>query len=85
MRELTQPVWIYAKAILFLMLGLLAATVLFWSQPEPRTIFLMIVMTWAFCRLYYFMFYVIEHYVDPGYRFSGVLSFLRYVVRRRNS
>jgi hypothetical protein len=26
---------------------------------------------------------VIEKYVDPGYRFSGLLSFLRYAARKR--
>jgi hypothetical protein len=32
---------------------------------------------------YYFAFYVIEHYVDPGYRFAGLWSFVRYVLRKR--
>ncbi len=31
---------------------------------------------------YYFAFYVIEHYVDPGYRFAGLWSFVRYVLRK---
>ena len=30
---------------------------------------------WCFCRFYYFAFYVIERYVDPGYKFSGLGSF----------
>jgi hypothetical protein len=34
-------------------------------------------------RAYYFAFYVIQHYVDPGYRFSGLFSFLRYFLRSR--
>jgi hypothetical protein len=37
----------------------------------------------GFCRSYYFAFYVIERYVDPGYRFSGLGSFVLYVVRGR--
>jgi hypothetical protein len=28
------------------------------------------------------MFYVIERYIDPSYRFSGVLSALRYLLGR---
>jgi hypothetical protein len=41
------------------------------------------VAVWGFCRSYYFAFYVIERYVDPGYRFSGLGSFLLYIVRGR--
>ncbi len=39
-------------------------------------------MVWAFCRAYYFAFYVIEHHVDPGYRFSGLISFVAYALRK---
>lgn len=35
---------------------------------------------WAFCRAYYFAFYVIEHYVDPHYRFAGLVDFLYYAL-----
>ena len=38
---------------------------------------------WAFCRAYYFAFYVIEHYVDGAYRFVGLWDFARYVMGRR--
>jgi hypothetical protein len=38
---------------------------------------------WCFCRFYYFAFYVIEHYVDPGYRFAGLWSFVRYLWVKR--
>jgi len=44
---------------------------------------LLAVAVWGFCRSYYFAFYVIERYVDPGYRFSGLGSFVLYVVRGR--
>ncbi len=30
---------------------------------------------WAFRCEYYFMFYVIEHYVDPAFKFVGSLIF----------
>ena len=38
---------------------------------------------WCFARCYYFAFYVIEHYMDPGFHFSGLWSFFRYLVKRR--
>jgi hypothetical protein len=40
---------------------------------------------WSFGRFYYFAFYVIEHYVDPGYRYAGIGSFLRYMMRHRKT
>jgi hypothetical protein len=48
-----------------------------------RSVALLVVAVWCFCRFYYFAFYVIERYVDPGYRFSGLVSFARYVLQRR--
>ena len=36
-------------------------------------------------RAYYFAFYVIERYVDPGFKFSGICSFFAYLVRKRHT
>jgi hypothetical protein len=45
-------------------------------------VLLLVITVWVFCRFYYFAFYVLEHYVDPGYRFAGLLSLARYLMRR---
>jgi hypothetical protein len=63
--------------------GLVSATFVFSEHPDLKTGFLMILMVWAFCRFYYFAFYVIERYVDPGYRFSGLLSFASYLIQKK--
>ena len=78
MLNLTSPALIKMKGILFLLLGLMSAVLLFLNQPTLEVGLLLILTIWCFCRFYYFAFYVIEHYVDPSYRFSGLLSFLRY-------
>jgi len=83
MRDLTSPAWIKAKGILFLLLGLLAAAPLFLERPTPRVALLLILAIWCFCRFYYFTFYVLERYVDPNYRFSGLLSLARYLLRKQ--
>jgi len=83
MKNLTSATWIKAKGILFLLLGLLSATLLFFAYPTLKTGFLIIIAVWSFCRFYYFAFYVIEHYVDPSYRFSGLLSFALYLIRKK--
>ena len=84
MKDLSNPFWIKFKGILFLMLGLLSSTLLLVEHPELKTVVLLGIAVWSFCRFYYFAFYVIEHYVDPSYRFAGLLSFVRYLVARRH-
>ena len=82
MRDLTDPRWIKVKGALFLFLGLLSAGLLLTEHPNVVDAVLLVICIWGFCRAYYFAFYVIEHYVDPGYHFSGLWSFLRYWRRR---
>lgn len=83
MKNLTSVGLIKAKGILFLLLGLLSASLLFFGYPTLKTGVLLIVAIWSFCRFYYFGFYVIEHYVDPSYRFSGLLSFALYLIQKK--
>lgn len=85
MKNLTDVRLIKLKGMLFLLLGLLSAAFLFFQHPTLSAAFLMVVAVWSFCRFYYFAFYVIEHYVDPSYRFSGLLSFARYLIQKRTS
>jgi hypothetical protein len=88
MKDLTHPGWIKLKGILFLLVGVLSAVLLWLEEPTLKTALLLALSIWCFCRFYYFAFYVIEHYVDPGYRFSGLGSFLAYLCskpRRKDS
>jgi len=70
---------IIAKGFLFLVTGCIAVGLLIVDHPDVRTGLLLVITVWSFCRFYYFAFYVIQHYVDPSYRFSGLTSFLRYL------
>jgi len=83
MKDLTNPTWIKAKGILFLAVGLAAAILLVLDHPTWKTVALLAIAVWCFCRFYYFAFYVIAKYVDAGYKFSGLWSFARYVMRKR--
>jgi hypothetical protein len=83
MRDLTSPVWIKAKGMLFLFLGIASGALLIVEHPTLRAVVLLLVAVWSFCRFYYFCFYVIEHYVDAQYRFSGVVSAVRYLLTKR--
>lgn len=83
MGDLTNPKLIYAKGVLFLLGGLMASTILLLEHPSLRVGLLLAIAVWCFARAYYFAFYVIEHYVDPGYRFAGLWGFVEYLVRGR--
>ncbi|MCO6455618.1 MAG: hypothetical protein J5I93_10020 [Pirellulaceae bacterium] len=82
MGDLKSPTWICLKGFLFLVLGLFASGLLLLHAPQLRVALLLAVAIWAFCRFYYFAFYVIEHYIDPTYRFSGLLALAHYLLKR---
>ena len=77
------PGWIKVKGVLFLLMGIVAAALLVLEHPTLKTGLLLFVAIWSFCRFYYFAFYVIEHYVDPGFRFAGLYDFAMYMIFRR--
>ena len=83
MRDLTSPFWIKFKGILFLIIGILSSVLLIVETWNWRVAIMLVIAIWCFCRFYYFAFYVIEHYVDPGYRFSGLWSFFGYLISKR--
>lgn len=83
MTDITDVRLLYAKGALFMLCGLLASGLLLHIHPGYREAFLIVVAIWCFSRAYYFAFYVIEHYVDPGYRFAGLGSFVTYLWSRR--
>ena len=75
----------YLKAILFLVAGTVAAGGILLENLRWRTALLLGIAIWSFCRLYYFAFYVIEHYVDGSFKFAGLGSFLLYLFRSRKA
>ena len=83
MTDLTNPKLIYAKGFLFLLGGVLSSVLLLAEHPSLKVALLLTLAVWCFARAYYFAFYVIEHYVDPGYRFAGLGSFVGYLCRKK--
>lgn len=83
MTDIKSPRLLWIKGILFLLIGVVSSVLLLLESPSLKVGLLLTLAVWAFCRAYYFAFYVIEHYADPGYRFAGLISFLGYALRRR--
>jgi len=83
MTDISNVKLIYIKGFLFLLTGLLSAILILLEHPTLKIVLLLMVTIWCFARFYYFAFYVIEHYVDSRYKFSGLSSFILYILRRK--
>ena len=83
MRDLQSHRWMWVKAALFVVIGVTASALILVQLPDWRVALLLLLAIWAFCRAYYFAFYVIEKYIDPSYRFSGLFSALRHLLGNR--
>lgn len=79
-RDLKTSWLIHAKGMLFARLGLMAAALLFIQLPTLKTAALLGVTVWAFCRFYYYLFYVIDRYPGREKRFAGVFDALRFLL-----
>ena len=79
--DITNPKVLYFKGGLFLFLGALAAGLLLYEHFDARFAILLALAIWGFARAYYFAFYVIEHYVDPSFKFAGLWAFAQYALR----
>ena len=84
MTDITNVTLLYAKGLLFLLGGVVASALLIFESPSFKVAALLAIAVWCFARAYYFAFYVIEHYVDPSYRFAGLGGFFRYALSRRS-
>src|SRR4051794_15380424 len=73
---------IHAKGALFIALGGLSATLLLAQMPTIKTAALLAITVWAFCRFYYYLFYVLERYLGQK-RFPGVFAALRLLFERK--
>tara|TARA_A100001388_G_C28594362_1_gene415037 strand:+ start:21 stop:287 length:267 start_codon:yes stop_codon:yes gene_type:complete len=79
-----KKVWLlYLKGFLMLLVGLIASLILISIHFELKTLVLLAFAIWGFCRAYYFAFYVIQHYIDPNYKYSGLINFAKYNIKRR--
>ncbi|MGE5191885.1 MAG: hypothetical protein ACM3U2_05240 [Deltaproteobacteria bacterium] len=83
MSDIRSPRLLYVKGALFLFLGLLSAGLLLAEHASWKFAALLALAIWSFARAYYFVFYVIQHYIDPEFKFSGLLAFAQYLRHRR--
>jgi len=83
MSEIKNTRLLYLKACLLLLAGIAASVLIVLDRPSWKVALLLAVAVWAFARAYYFAFYVVQHYVHGQYKFAGLWSFVRYLLRKK--
>ena len=79
MSDLKSKKLIYLKGFLFLVILLSSTGLIIYETRSWKIVLLLALTIWASSRIYYFMFYVIEKYVDSTYKFASIFSFLKYL------
>ncbi|WP_425614665.1 hypothetical protein NA78x_004539 [Anatilimnocola sp. NA78] len=85
MADIKHPKLLYLKGGLFVLTGLLAVVAILLMYPHWQLALLLAIAIWSFCRAYYFAFYVIQHYIDPRFRFAGLWDFACYLCGRKQT
>jgi hypothetical protein len=83
MGDLKSKPLIVLKGILFLVIILTTSVSLYILNPDWLTALLIVLLIWSSARFYYFLFYVLEKYVDPDLKYAGLGDMLRRLLRRR--
>ena len=83
MSDLKSKRLIVAKGMMFFGIAAVAAALILFESPSARTAILLALLVWAACRFYYFLFYVLERYVDPRLRYAGILALARAIIARQ--
>lgn len=68
---------------MFLGIAAIAAALVLLESPTIKTAVLLALLAWAACRFYYFIFYVLERYVDSSLRYAGIIALVRAILAKR--
>jgi hypothetical protein len=64
------------KGLLFVLITATSGIAIIAKAPSVTVVALVLILIWASARSYYFLFYVLEKYVDPTLRYSGLMDSL---------
>lgn len=82
MADITNKKLIILKGILFFVIGTMTAILIVQLTESILVLVLFGVGVWAFCRFYYFLFYVLEKYVGIEGRYAGIADLLIRLLRK---
>ena len=80
--DIKSPRVLKLKGFLFAVIGLIATGMLIARDLHWQTIVLCLLMIWAWCRFYYFLFYVLENYAGGNRPYAGIVDALRGIFER---
>ena len=83
MNDITSKKLILLKGILFLGIILGSALIPLLKQPTLSAALAVGALIWASAGFYDFLSYVLERYLDPGLRYSGLLALVTALRKRR--
>mgnify|MGYP001099689695 CR=1 FL=1 len=82
-QDIKSRAWICIKGGLFAVIALLSFFIITLAEvPHIRAIAALL-LAWSAARFYYFLFYVLENYVDPTFRYAGLYSILVHLRKQR--
>lgn len=84
MGDLTSKRIIVAKGWMFLAIAAMSACLIVQRSPNIVTAILVGALVWSSCRFYYFLFHVLEKYVDPEMKYRGVWHLYGQMKRARS-
>ena len=70
---------IVVKGFLFILISALSAITIVCYCPRIEVIILVFLLMWASARSYYFVFYVLEKYVDPKMKYTGIVDLVKHI------
>lgn len=85
MGDLKSKKVIVVKGLLFLAIAAASAALILLEAPSLRLTALLAALVWSSCRFYYFLFYVLEKYVDPSLRYAGLWALVVAIKRGRGA
>jgi len=83
MADLKSPRLIVAKGIMFAVISFMSVYIILDEYRSLKVAVLLGLLVWASCRFYYFLFYVLEKYVDPRLRYAGIIDLVARIAQGR--
>jgi hypothetical protein len=77
MNDIKSKKLIVIKGLLFISIAAVSAIVIAIYCPRIEVIALLLILIWASARSYYFLFYVLEKYVDPKFKYSSIIDLIK--------
>ncbi len=79
MADIQSKKLIVIKGLLFFVLAGMSGAGIVWLSPRIEVVGLVLILIWASARSYYFLFYVLEKYVDPKLRYAGIVDLIKHI------